>query len=141
MSENNIKSFLKVDENSDFPIQNLPYGIFSEKGKNNPRVGVAIGDQILDLSILEKEGLLPTNSDANVFNQKYLNNFMELGRTVWKNVRSEIQRLLNKDTQDLRDNNQLRSKVFFKMQTLFFTHNQKNEERNVGSESNLLNGQ
>ncbi|MCE7736774.1 MAG: fumarylacetoacetase [Candidatus Heimdallarchaeota archaeon] len=116
MSEYNIESFLKVDENSDFPIQNLPYGIFSEKGKNNPRVGVAIGDQILDLSILEKEELLPTNSDVNVFDQKYLNNFMELGRTVWKNVRSEIQRLLNKDTQDLRDNNQLRSKVFFKMQ-------------------------
>ncbi|MFV2015790.1 MAG: hypothetical protein ACC656_10200 [Candidatus Heimdallarchaeota archaeon] len=112
-SDNDTESFIKIDKTSDFPIQNLPYGIFQEKGKNNPRVGVAIGDLILDLSILEKQGLIHTNSENPVFDQPYLNKFMELGKETWKIVRSTIQNLLDKDTPDLRDNHQLRLQVFF----------------------------
>ncbi|MBL4625494.1 MAG: fumarylacetoacetase, partial [Flavobacteriales bacterium] len=43
-----LKSWVEVPENSDFPIQNLPFGIFSVR-EEYPRVGVAIGDKILDL--------------------------------------------------------------------------------------------
>ena len=58
-------TFIEVARDSDFTIYNLPYGIFSV-GASAPRVGVAIGDWILDLNVLEQEGLLPTPG-ANVF--------------------------------------------------------------------------
>ena len=44
-----LRSFISVDPASDFPIQNLPYGVFSAKDGLAPRVGVAIGDYVLDL--------------------------------------------------------------------------------------------
>ena len=46
------------DGKTDFPLQNLPYGIFSAAG-GTPRAGVAIGDQVLDLSVLDDAGLPP----------------------------------------------------------------------------------
>ena len=51
------KSFIEVNRDSHFPIQNLPYGVFSTENNEAPRIGVAIGDYVLDLSVLEKEGL------------------------------------------------------------------------------------
>ena len=44
-----LKSWVQVPSSSDFPIQNLPFGIFSTE-KKSKRVGVAIGDSILDLA-------------------------------------------------------------------------------------------
>ena len=52
------KSFIEVNPDSHFPIQNLPYGIFKHPRFPAPRVGVAIGDLILDLAELEQQGLL-----------------------------------------------------------------------------------
>ena len=49
-----LKSWVHVPENNDFPIQNLPFGIF-RVGDNKPRVGIAIGDSVLDLSRLFKK--------------------------------------------------------------------------------------
>ncbi|CAF4452252.1 unnamed protein product, partial [Adineta steineri] len=46
-------SFIEVNSDSDFPIQNLPYGIFSTKDNAKHRIGVAIGTKILDLSIIK----------------------------------------------------------------------------------------
>src|SRR5256885_17104339 len=43
-----LRSFIDVAPASDFPIQNLPYGVFSAKDGLAPRVGVAIGDYVLD---------------------------------------------------------------------------------------------
>ncbi|MGR4000605.1 MAG: fumarylacetoacetase [Alphaproteobacteria bacterium] len=83
---------------SDFPIQNLPYGVFSEKDKNK-RVGVAIGESILDLTALEKTGTLNPTGDANikVFNQGALNPFMSLPQQVWSDTRAKIANLLDAD--------------------------------------------
>ena len=53
-----LRSFIAVDPTSDFPIQNLPYGVFSAKDGLAPRVGVAIGDYVLDLWELEQDGRL-----------------------------------------------------------------------------------
>mgnify|MGYP003396574637 CR=1 FL=1 len=50
-----LRSFIPVDPGSDFPIQNLPYGVFSAKDGLAPRVGVAIGDFVLDLWELEQD--------------------------------------------------------------------------------------
>ena len=50
-----LRSFIDVDPASDFPIQNLPYGVFSTKDGLAPRVGVAIGDYVLDLWQLQQD--------------------------------------------------------------------------------------
>ena len=68
------QSFITVAANSDFPLQNLPYGVFQPQGEA-ARVGVAIGNDVLDLAALEAAGLLQTGSEA-VFNQATLNAFI-----------------------------------------------------------------
>ena len=50
-----LKSWVEVPSNSDFPIQNLPFGVFT-KGGGTPRVGVAIGNKVLDLKALHSLG-------------------------------------------------------------------------------------
>ncbi len=72
----------------DFPIQNLPFGIFGRKGEDEaPRGGVAIGDQILDLAAFGlKTG--PT-----------LNGLAAMGRPAWRKIRKELSRALSSATQ------------------------------------------
>ena len=105
------QSFIVVAENSDFPLQNLPYGVFQPQGEH-ARVGVAIGTEVLDLAALEAAGLLPTGAQ-NVFGQTSLNAFIALGRPVWQQVRARLQQLLSADCAELRDNTALRAKVFY----------------------------
>jgi fumarylacetoacetase len=105
------QSFIEVASESHFPIQNLPYGIFSTGG-TRPRAGVAIGDYILDLSILEGEGLLST---SHLFDQPSLNKFMAQGRPVWSAVRLVLQELLSIETSTLRDNQSLREVSLIRM--------------------------
>src|SRR5690606_10377658 len=104
-------SFIDVKETSHFPIQNLPYGIFSTNGQKTPRVGVAIGDYVLDLAVLESEGLFKgiVNTEETVFNRPYLNDFMGLGKEVWSAVRAKLQEILSADNPELRDNEELRN--------------------------------
>ncbi|QED47927.1 fumarylacetoacetase [Cytobacillus dafuensis] len=106
-------SFITTKTDSHFPIQNLPYGIFQKKGLS-PRVGTAIGDYVLDLSVIDEAGLLDgTGAEAkNIFSATSLNGFMALGRPVWSAVRSKLQYLLDADTPDIRDNSAIRSKGF-----------------------------
>ena len=87
---------------ADFPIQNLPYGVFSV-GDEAPRVSVAIGDQILDLAVLEAEGLARPNSSAPVFNRADMNAFMALPQQVWSIMRARIGQLLDASSSELRD--------------------------------------
>ena len=105
------QSFIVVAENSDFPLQNLPYGVFQPQGEH-ARVGVAIGTEVLDLAALEAVGLLPTGAQ-NVFGQTSLNAFIALGRPVWQQVRARLQQLLSADCAELRDNAALRAKAFY----------------------------
>lgn len=107
------QSFIAVSENSDFPIENLPFGVFSPSLDKAPRVGVAIGDQVLDMAVLEAEGLLEgTNLPSmRVFDQPTLNAFMELGHEAWSAVRTRIQELLSNENPVLRDNEDLRGRA------------------------------
>src|SRR6267154_1295963 len=66
-----LRSFVDVDPSSDFPLQNLPYGVFSTDGVA-PRVGVAIGDYVLDLWELEQDGRLDVG-ELGVFAEASLN--------------------------------------------------------------------
>jgi fumarylacetoacetase len=77
----------------DFPVQNLPFGVFS-KGGGSPRVGVAIGDQVLDLAALETAGVVRPSTQAPVFANANLNAFMALGRKTWAETRARLSALL-----------------------------------------------
>ena len=101
-----LRSFIDVDPASDFPIQNLPYGVFSANGLA-PRVGVAIGNYILDLWELEQDGRLDVGQPG-IFAAGSLNPFMWLGPKVWSNTRARISELLRHDHPELRDNEELR---------------------------------
>ncbi|MBC8746716.1 MULTISPECIES: fumarylacetoacetase [Paraburkholderia] len=98
------------DPLGDFPIQNLPFGIFSDRDNDTRRVGVAIGDQIVDLAALQAAGLLSVPA-PNVFARDALNDFIALGRDVWRSVRIQLSRLLACDTATLRDDAALRATV------------------------------
>jgi fumarylacetoacetase len=105
-----LRSFVSVAEDSHFPIQNLPYGVFTRRNDNRPHVGVAIGDQVLDLTVLEERGMLNLPASAgSVFAGGSLNTFLALGRTTWSAARATISRLLRADEPKLRDNTALRA--------------------------------
>lgn len=98
-----LKSWVKVPENSDFPIQNLPYGVFKLKNKK-PRIGVAIGDYVLDLAFLYKKGYLDNlYINNNVFKSSSLNKFIALGKSYHTITRARISELLNYNNGELRD--------------------------------------
>ena len=103
-------SFIPVSPESHFPIQNLPYGVFSAPDRG-PRCGVAIGDFILDLAVLEDAGLL----DTHFFHEPALNAFMAAGPETWARVRTRLQELLDAGTPTLRDNGALREQDFVPM--------------------------
>lgn len=81
----------------DFPLNNLPYGVFSN-GLNDARCGVAIGDQILDMAALETAGLI-TMSDDPVFDVPYWNDMMDLGVQAWATLRTRLTELLQEGAQ------------------------------------------
>ncbi|XP_023249018.1 fumarylacetoacetase [Seriola lalandi dorsalis] len=106
-------SFIKVDATSDFSYHNLPYGIFSTPDNPRHRIGVAIGDQILDLSVIRSLFQGPVMSKhQDVFDQPTLNAFMALGYEAWREVRRTLQMLLSANESTLRDDVSLRSRAF-----------------------------
>ncbi|WFU17247.1 fumarylacetoacetase [Bradyrhizobium sp. CB3481] len=109
-----LRSFIDVAPNSHFPIQNLPYGVFSAKDGLAPRVGVAIGDYVLDLWELEQDGRLDFLEPV-VFAGGGLNHFMSLGPKVWSKTRARISELLRHDHPELRDNESLRKRALVPM--------------------------
>src|SRR6059058_3172951 len=108
-----LKSFIEVSPDSHFPLENLPCGVFQPR-QGKPRVGVAIGDLIIDLSALEELGHFrsPEFQNQRVFSEESLNSFLKLGRRAWQETREILQHVLSADTQILRDDTRLREKVF-----------------------------
>ena len=92
ISANNIKrkSWIKYDKNCDFPIQNIPFGVF--KTRNNEfHVGSIIGETLISLKNLEKHGYLSNVGLKNqTFHGKDLNNFLEQKKDSWRSVRNKI---------------------------------------------------
>lgn len=87
-------SWVHVPDGSDFPIQNLPYGVFADAA--GVRCGVAIGDSIFDLARAEGAGLFAnTGMDRDTFRSETLNTFLGHSRGVWSSVRSHIADVLD----------------------------------------------
>lgn len=103
----NRKSWVEVAANSDFPIQNIPFGIYSDS-ETSPRVCIAIGEYILDLSYLSEAGLLDElNMDHDVFEIPLLNPLMEYGKMGLRDLRNRLADLLDAENAELRDNKDL----------------------------------
>ena len=106
-------SFVSVPKDSPFPLQNLPFGVFSTQN-SAARIGVALGDHIIDLSALATETTffddLPFNA-AKIFSQDALNDFMALGKPSWKATRVTLLHVFDAQTPELRDHPQLLAKI------------------------------
>ncbi|MFP4227215.1 MAG: fumarylacetoacetase [Salinivenus sp.] len=113
MAQAPLTTFLDIPAKSPFPIQNLPYGVFVPPDASTSRVGVAIGDRVLDLSVLQREKHFdhPEIAAAQPFSETTLNAFMALGPEAWAAVRERLQQLLRDDTPALRDNKSLQSRA------------------------------
>jgi len=111
-SSSALQSWVPVEADSDFPIQNLPYGVFTTAAQAEKHIGVAIGSHVLDLHVLASYGLfsaLPALQHGDVLKQPSLNAFMSLPRAQWAEVRKLLTHLLTDSTSTLRDNMHLRS--------------------------------
>ena len=90
------KTWINVPENSDFPIQNIPFGIASPIGSNDGRVVTRIGDTIIDISQLGELGYFnELGIDITVFYEAQLNAFIELGKDTTRAVRDLISDLFS----------------------------------------------
>jgi fumarylacetoacetase len=78
---------------TDFPLNNLPYGVFSKGDGSMARCGVAIGDMIFDLCRAESDDLIEAGSGP-VFDVPYWNDFMELGPEAWADLRATLTKIL-----------------------------------------------
>lgn len=100
-----LKSWLEVPEGSDFPIQNIPFGIFSTKG-TQPRAGTRIGDTVIDLAVLAEEGYFNDlgMDDLRVFSKPTLNDLIGCGRPVWRALRDQISELFEARSHEIQEN-------------------------------------
>jgi fumarylacetoacetase len=97
-----LRSWVDVKPGSDFPIQNLPFGIFSSDNLK-PRVGVAIGDYILDLKTLHVLGYLKNQPfELSDFDTDSLNSLMSYGKMATRYLRNRLSELLRSDNPELR---------------------------------------
>lgn len=109
-----LTSWVEVPDKSDFPIQNLPFGVFQNKSKGS-RAGVAIGDKILDLAALHKLGYFGSfDYPEDIFSQTTLNQFIGLGKENARKFRNRVSELLNSENGELRDRDHAES-VLVKM--------------------------
>ncbi len=92
-----MRSFIDVSPESHFPIQNMPYGVFKLKVGSHAVCGTAIGDYVVDLSMLEEKGFFKKTllGDKKIFGNPSLNAFMSMGREAWKQVRTILQMALS----------------------------------------------
>jgi fumarylacetoacetase len=133
-----------VPTDSDFPIQNLPFGIFSTQ-QSPARAGVAIGEFIVDLAYLHKKGYFRQLSlPAGVFARPSLNEFLSLGRKKLRAVRERVSELLRFENDQLQSKKaarkealipQKRAKMLLPVSVSNYTDFYSSEEHaaNVGS--------
>ncbi len=102
----NLRSWVESanDPNTDFPIQNLPLGLFDRPDSGfKRRVGVAIGNQVLDLLACCEAGLLSLKENVSWFFMGNLNLLMEIERPIALNLRRQIMELLREGNTKIQD--------------------------------------
>ena len=114
----NRKSWIPVPENSDFPIQNIPFGVFITK-EDVITIGTRIGNCAIDMGALQQlgyfEGIELTD---DMFMQDTLNDFISDGKKTWRLVRNRLAELFDENNPTLRDNKNHREVVIFKVEDI-----------------------
>jgi fumarylacetoacetase len=109
------KSWLDIPANSDFPIQNIPFGVYITC-KDVITIGTRIGDYAIDLGALQQlqyfEGIELTE---DLFMQDNLNDFISAGKITWRLVRNRIADIFDASNPQLRDNAAHRSQIICKV--------------------------
>ena len=108
-------TWLPVDKDSDFPIQNIPFGVFLTK-EDIISIGTRIGNFAIDLAALHQLGYfegIPLTDD--IFMQDSLNDFISDGRTTWRLVRNRIADLFDDNNKKLQENEKHKEMVIFNM--------------------------
>lgn len=96
-----LTSWVELPVNTDFTLYNLPFGVFKPK-LGSPRIGIAIGDKVVDLTVLDQEGFFaPLILPEGIFLKDALNELIALGKSQTKKIRERVQQLLLKDNQEL----------------------------------------
>lgn len=110
-----LKTWIPVKEDSDFSIYNLPFGIYSDAQVKH-RVCSAIGEYIIDLFELESRDVFDIN--RTVFENQFLNDFIELGKPITNKVRIKLQEILCDGNSFLKTDKTFFDKVFKKQSTV-----------------------
>ena len=106
-------TWLEIPENTDFPIQNIPFGVFLTR-EDIITIGTRIGDYAIDLGALHQLGyFIGIGLTDDIFLQDSLNDFISDGRKTWRLVRNRISDIFLKGNIELRDNEDHRNKVLF----------------------------
>ncbi len=109
------KTWLDTPEKTDFPIQNIPFGVFLTRD-DIITIGTRIGDYAIDLGALHQLGYfegIPLTDD--IFLQDTLNDFIADGRKTWRLVRNRISNIFEESNAKLRDHKEHRDRVIFDM--------------------------
>jgi len=104
----NLKSWITVPINSDFSIQNIPFGV--AKTKNGVVVVTRIGDTVIDIHQLALKGLV--SFDASVFRTSYLNDFMLLGKQATRDLRNQLSILFRDTNTAAKNNSEIQAALF-----------------------------
>lgn len=107
-----IPSYINEPSLTDFPIENLPFGVAMGKGKQ-PAVVTRIGDTLVNLAVLEDAGLFKDaiNTDISYFNRPSLNAFMAAGPSLRLSIRNRLIELLRSDSALLKNDPDVESKA------------------------------
>lgn len=113
-----LESFVEGADDCAFSLYNLPYGVFSLKEGGIPRVGAAIGQYVIDLSLLEEKGFFNAQAKQPLFNGDSLNRFASMGPGIWSAIRRRIQTLLSRENTELQHNTPLLNSALIPLQTV-----------------------
>ena len=103
MTDANLTSWIDVPAGHDFPLANLPFGIFSTADRD-ARPGMRLGDHVIDLSAFHAAGLLDgLGLSVDVLSAPVLNPLMKLGKPTTVALRERVQSLFASDSAELRD--------------------------------------
>ncbi|MEI7509303.1 MAG: fumarylacetoacetase [Flavobacterium sp.] len=109
----NRKSWIIVPEHSDFPIQNIPFGVFLTK-EDVITIGTRIGDSVIGMGALQQLGYFDgIELTDDMFMQDTLNDFISDGKKTWRLVRNRLADLFDENNPKLRDNKAHRDIIIF----------------------------
>lgn len=112
------KSWISTNKNTDFPIQNLPFGVFMTQ-EDLITIGTRIGDTAIDLYAMHQMGYLnDMELPSDVFLQDTLNDFITLGRPTWRKVRNRVAEIFDVENDLLQKNSEHQSHILFPVDTV-----------------------